>query len=224
LGLNDKELSACLSENLEGWAQSLADGIPEFDLASMDPFTYKQYDYVLNLRPFPVIPMVKVTDIVIRHLSKINVANLKLDTAGKRMTFEILAPLLQANGRYATGGNLWFLALLGKGTWNIDINGGKGAGGATFKMGRDSTGQEVLQIDQLKLDLDYDNIKLEVDGILHGHEILKRTGPLFNRYVNEHSKELWEIIKPEVVVGVSDIIKSIINKTLAKMPGLVKYF
>jgi len=221
-GLSDEKLSECLSEIVLSMGQLFKDGIPEIDLKTIDPFLMDRFDYTLNLRPITV--NARFTDIKIRHLAEYNIANFKLDMKNKRMSFELGAPIVRAEGNYEISGNLFVLPMIGNGPAWIDVTGGKSMGEMSFKIGRDNKGKEILQVDEFKLDLVYDDAKMVVTGLLNRHPTLKRAGPLINRLLNDYNKELFEIIKPQFVQQVSEIVKELFNHSFARMPFMVEYF
>lgn len=222
-GLNDAELSACLTETVQSMTRMFADGIPEIDLKSIDPYTQKRFDYILNLRP--VVANARFTSIVIRGLSAFENANFKLDTKGRRMNFKMSAPAVRAEANYEIGGNIPVIfQLIGGGQASIEVSGGNVEGDATFKIGRDSRGREILQIDELKLKLDYEDSLMQVGGLFARHPTLKRAGPLINRLLNQYQRELYEIIRPEFEHQVAEIAKDIMNNSFANMPFMTEYF
>jgi len=222
-GTSDEELSMCLTKTVTDMAQLFADGIPEIDLKSIDPYTQKRFDYVLNLRP--VIATARFTSIVIRGLSAFEQADFKLNTKGKRMHFKLGAPTIRAEANYEVGGNIPVLfQMIGNGPASIEVSGGNVEGDATFKIGRDSEGREILQIDQLKLNTNYEDALVQVGGLFNKHPTLKRAGPLINRLINQYQHELYGIIKPEFERQVEDIVKDIMNNSFANMPFMTEYF
>jgi len=222
-GLTDTELSVCLTDTVKSMTQMFADGIPEIDLKSIDPYTHKRFDYTLNLRP--VVATARFTSIVIRGLSAFEDANFKLDTKGRRMSFKIGAPAIRAEANYEIGGNIPVIfQLIGGGPASIEVTGGNVEGDATFKIGRDSRGKEILQIDELKLKLNYEDALMQIGGLFARHPTLKRAGPLINRLINQYQHELYEVIRPEFEHQVSDIVKDIMNNSFANMPFMTEYF
>jgi len=221
-GLSDEDLSSCMTEIVKGMSQQFADGLPELDLESIDPYLMNKFEHTLNLRP--LVATAKFTKIVIRGLSQYDDMEFHIDTKNRRMSFEIGAPTIRAEANYEIGGNFVLLPMVGNGHASIDIKGGRVRGESTFKIGRNSEGKEILQLDEFKLDLNYDDAKMEVLGLLNRHQTLKRLGPLINRLLNDYNKELYELIRPEFVAQTTDIVKGIINSSISHMPFMTEYF
>jgi len=222
-GLNDEELSACLTDNVKSMGQMFADGIPEIDLKTFDPYTTKRFDYTLNLRP--VIATTRFSNVVVRGLSAFDQAHFKLDTKGRRMSFKLGSPAVRAEANYELIGNIPVLfQMIGNGPCSVDITNGVSEGEATFKIGRNAQGKEVLQVDELQLSLDYEDSVLQIGGLFNRHPTLKRAGPLINRLANQYQHELFEIIKPELDRQVAEIVKEIMNNSFANMPFMAEFF
>jgi len=222
-GLTDAELSLCLTNTVKSMGQQFADGIPEIDLKSIDPYTMKRFDYTLNL--LPLVARARFTSIVIRGLSAFENADFKLDTKGRRMSFKIGAPTIRAEANYDISGNVPMLfQMIGNGPASIEISGGHIEGDASFKIGKDSRGRQILQIDNLRLNTNYEDAMVQVGGLFNKHPTMKRAGPLVNRLINQYQHELYEIIKPEFEKQVEEIVKDIANNSFAEMPFMTEYF
>jgi len=222
-GLNDEELSQCLTDIINDMKSMFADGIPEIDLKSIDPFKMDKFDFTLNLRP--IIINTKFNSVVLRHLTKWDDAKFKLNMAAKTMEFEFSAPTIRAEANWALSGNIPVIfQLIGSGNAWIDISGGKVRGRTNFKIGTGPNGKEILQMDRLVLDLDYDDSKVQINNIFGNHPTLSRAGPLINRLANDYQKEMYHIIKPQFGEYVADIVKEIANKAFANMPFMTEYF
>jgi hypothetical protein len=106
----------------------------------------------------------------------------------------------------------------------MDIRGGHLEGDAFLTIERDGNQREILQVEGLKLRLEYEDGLIDIGGIFNGSRLLKPAGGFVARVIDRYQHELHSLIRPAFERQVAAIAMRVANKSFARMHFLAGFF
>ncbi|CAH1994659.1 unnamed protein product [Acanthoscelides obtectus] len=167
----DSEMIKCFIGAIHHLRPYLAQGIPEIELPSVEPF--KMEELTLSLTTGPNGYRVSLKDIDVFGASNFTVRKMRLSDENRPFESVINIPVLRINSRYESSGVLIILPASGNGTFNGQLEGVE----ATVR-GRTSIKEKeslkYLHVDALHVDLVVRNIRLLVKNVYKNNAILSK--------------------------------------------------
>nr|CAH7731859.1 unnamed protein product [Callosobruchus chinensis] len=186
----DPEMIKCFIGAIHHLRPYLAQGIPEIELPSVEPF--KMEELTLSLTTGPNGYRVSLKDIDVFGASNFTVRKM----------------------RYESSGVLIILPASGNGTFNGQLEGVE----ATVR-GRTSINEKenlrYLHVDALHVDLVVRNIRLLVKNVYKNNAILTQA---INLFLRENGMEVFKVMLPQLRKKLAVLFMSIANSLLSHVP------
>ncbi|CAH1994655.1 unnamed protein product [Acanthoscelides obtectus] len=208
----DSEMIKCFIGAIHHLRPYLAQGIPEIELPSVEPF--KMEELTLSLTTGPNGYRVSLKDIDVFGASNFTVRKMRLSDENRPFESVINIPVLRINSRYESSGVLIILPASGNGTFNGQLEGVE----ATVR-GRTSIKEKeslkYLHVDALHVDLVVRNIRLLVKNVYKNNAILTQA---INLFLRENGMEVFKVMLPQLRKKLAVLFMSIANSLLSHVP------
>jgi len=215
---SDELINKCLRRILEDLRPRLAKGIPEIGLEPLDPFYLDQIKFKQGHGSIVIEAL--LTNTTVLHLAEFSRAEFKVQSKNRILTFDLEAPRVRVDGKYNLGGKILLFPIGGTGPYWFDIGNVKVRGYAKLVPGKSENGTKILQIADIKLDLQIKDLKVKLLNLFSGNPVL---GPVINNVLNENVQDLFLEVKPNIVKIIEGIVQSIANRIIGNMPFLHDY-
>lgn len=208
----DPKLVQCITASLHHLRPYLAQGIPEIEMPSVEPFRMDELS--LSLTTGPNGYKVTLRDLDIFGASNFTISDLKLSQGSEPFQAHIKIPELKINARYTSSGVLIILPASGQGNFHSTLGDILATVQGT-KSSRQRAGQEYLHIDTLDIDLNIKTVRMVVKKVFNNNRILAEATNLFLR---ENGHEVLKAMMPQLRQKLSDVFKGISNQLLTHVP------
>ncbi|XP_045471911.1 uncharacterized protein LOC123678759 isoform X1 [Harmonia axyridis] len=213
----DLQLIKCFKDALHHLTPYLAEGIPEIELPSVEPFRMDELS--LSLTTGPNGYKVSLLDIDIFGASNFSVKKLRLSEKDRPFETRIHIPKLKINSRYKSSGVLIILPASGNGTLNGLFEDLTAIVRGTASIS-EKEGVKYLHIDTLNVDIEIKNVKMVVKDIYRNNSILTQA---INLFLRDNGQEILRIMLPQLRMKLATLFMDISNKLLSHLPLDVFY-
>ncbi|KAJ9577481.1 hypothetical protein L9F63_005982, partial [Diploptera punctata] len=167
--LGDPGLVSCIIGALHHLRPYLAQGIPEIEMPSVEPFRMDELS--LSLTTGPNGYKVTLRDLDIFGASNFSVKELKLSEGDKPFEAKIAIPELRINARYTSSGVLIILPASGQGNFHSTLSDILATVRGTISS-QQRAGRDYLHVDTLTIDLTIKTVRMAVKKVFNNNRIL----------------------------------------------------
>ncbi|KAH8288376.1 hypothetical protein KR054_001795 [Drosophila jambulina] len=209
---DDPKLVDCFIGAIEHLKPYLADGIPEIQLPSVEPF--KMDTLALQLTEGPQGYKITLKNMEAFGASNFQVKSLKLSDGSEPFKAKIVMPKLKIEAKYTSSGVLLILPASGGGDFHANFEGV--SADLTGKTSRPSAkGGKYLHIDALSLVLDVKDVKMSISGAFNNNRILLEATNLFLR---DNSQIVLEAMQAQLQKKLASEFGKLANQLLKNVP------
>ncbi|XP_017081777.1 uncharacterized protein LOC108115040 [Drosophila eugracilis] len=209
---NDPKLVDCFIGAIEHLKPYLANGIPDIQLPSVEPF--KMDTLALQLTEGPQGYKITLKNMEAFGASNFQVKSLKLSEGSEPFKAKIVMPKLKIEAKYTSSGVLLILPASGGGDFHANFE-----GVSADLTGKTSThaakGGNYLHIDALSLVLDVKDVKMSISGAFNNNRILLEATNLFLR---ENSQIVLEAMQAQLQKKLASEFGKLANQLLKNVP------
>ncbi|XP_044728085.1 uncharacterized protein LOC123291745, partial [Chrysoperla carnea] len=209
----DPKLIDCYIKALHHLKPYLANGIPEIELPSVEPFQMDELS--LSLTTGPNGYRVSLTEMDIYGASNFTVTKLKLSENGKPFEAVIKIPYMKILAKYASTGVLIILPASGNGTFHGSFEDATAIVRGKVSNSLRDDGLNYLHVDTLNVDLNVRMAKMAVKKVFNNNRILIEATNLFLR---ENGNEVLKAMTPQLRKKLSVVFQNIANQLLTHVP------
>ncbi|XP_034663033.1 uncharacterized protein LOC117898014 [Drosophila subobscura] len=209
---DDPKLVECFMSAIEHLKPYLANGIPEIQLPSVEPF--KMDSLALQLTEGPQGYKITLKNMEAFGASNFQVKSLKLSENNEPFKAKIVMPKLKIEAKYTSSGVLLILPASGGGDFHANFEGV--SADLTGKTSvRTSKGENHLHIDSLSLVLDVKDVKMSISGAFNNNRILLEATNLFLR---DNSQIVLEAMQAQLQKKLASEFGKLANQLLKNVP------
>ncbi|XP_060517811.1 protein takeout-like isoform X2 [Cylas formicarius] len=201
-----------MKESIETLRPLLVDGIPEFDIPSIEPLIIPEV--IIDQGNGPVSVKSIYRDINVHGPSEFVIKNVRFDFDKDKVKVKIWFPWLQVNTNYSMDGRILMMPIKGSGLsygnyTDIDAT-------VSMKAQRLQKGNETFyNIKDFFVDFNIGKASLFFDNLFNGEPQL---GEAMNLFLNDNWKSVSKEIKPVLEDTIAKIFKKFSNKIFHKYP------
>ncbi|KAI8045169.1 uncharacterized protein LOC128264655 [Drosophila gunungcola] len=208
----DPKLVDCFIGAIEHLKPYLADGIPDIQLPSVEPF--KMDTLALQLTEGPQGYKITLKNMEAFGASNFQVKSLKLSDGSEPFKAKIVMPKLKIEAKYTSSGVLLILPASGGGDFHANFEGV--SADLTGKTSRPAAkGGKYLHIDALSLVLDVKDVKMSISGAFNNNRILLEATNLFLR---DNSQVVLEAMQAQLQKKLASEFGKLANQLLKNVP------
>ncbi|XP_016975334.1 uncharacterized protein LOC108041812 [Drosophila rhopaloa] len=209
---DDPKLVDCFIGAIEHLKPYLANGIPDIQLPSVEPF--KMDTLALQLTEGPQGYKITLKNMEAFGASNFQVKSLKLSDGSEPFKAKIVMPKLKIEAKYTSSGVLLILPASGGGDFHANFEGvSADLTGKTSKHA--AKGGNYLHIDALSLVLDVKDVKMSISGAFNNNRILLEATNLFLR---ENSQVVLEAMQAQLQKKLASEFGKLANQLLKNVP------
>lgn len=149
-------------------------------------------------------------------LSKFQAKHIDADLAAGHINIVMQVPRIDINGHYKADGKVLVINLSGEGAFNSTLTNVMGRGSATIVPKQDSAGVQKYVVGGTNIDFDIGGASVHLDNLFNGEA--PALSDSTNKFLNDNSKIIIDVVKPQIKKEVQRLLTSILNDALSKLP------
>ncbi|XP_058825090.1 protein takeout-like [Topomyia yanbarensis] len=204
----------CLLEQIGTTFSKHTKGIPEVNLAALDPLKIEKMDIVQGEGPINIELNFRNVDLIGLSESEIKKAN-GFTANPTKMELSLLVPVASLVGGYKIKGKVLILPIQGDGHSNMTmVNCGihmKWNG----KLVDHANGKKHYQLDKMKATVDTTRFYMHFSNLFNGDKAL---GDNMNQFLNDNWQDILKELKPAIVKAFAQIFQKVISNVFDKVP------
>ncbi|XP_037036850.1 uncharacterized protein LOC119074672 [Bradysia coprophila] len=209
---SDPRLIECLKNSLHHLKPYLAQGIPEIEMPSVEPFLMDSLS--LQLTGGPQGYRVTLKNMEIFGASNYTVNSVKLSRNGAPFEASITIPRLSIRAKYTSSGVLIIIPASGQGDFDATLDGVAVDLKGTVSNEIKSTGT-YMHVESLVLNLNVKKVRMNIAKVFKNNRILTEATNLFLR---ENGLEVLKAMQPQLQKKLSAKFSGIANQLLLHVP------
>jgi hypothetical protein len=209
---SDPQLISCLTGALHHLKPYLAEGIPEIEMPSVEPFIMDSLS--LQLTDGPQGYRVTLKHMEIFGASNFTVKKLKLSENNQPFEARIAIPKLDIKAKYSSSGVLLIIPASGSGDFTGQLEGVIADVRGTVSTSEKPTGTH-LHVDTLELLLNIKKVRLHISRVFANNRILTQATNLF---LQENGHEVIKAMQPQLQKKLAIEFSKIGNQLLKYVP------
>ncbi|KAH8358938.1 hypothetical protein KR093_003374 [Drosophila rubida] len=191
-------------------------GLKELGLVQLDPLRVKKFSLGKNPKsPVNIDLTFSNADLLGLGDAQVKKASAFTVDLSRDITFDMVSPRITLKGPYSIEGKVLILPIQGKGDAQIELKRCKVHAVIKLKAVKKGPRQTIAEVVDVKLDLDPSRVTYKFDGLFNGQ---KAQSDNFHALVNESWLEIFNELKADISTATGLIFKSILNRTLSKLP------
>lgn len=208
----DPQLLECLKGSLHHLKPYLAQGIPDIEMPSVEPFVMDTLS--LQLTDGPQGYRVNLKNMEIFGASNYTVKSIKLSENGRPFEARITIPRLLIRAKYSSSGVLLIIPASGSGDFDGTLDGVTADLKGTISTKKLATGTH-MHVDSLNLELGIKKVRMHINKVFKNNRILTEATNLFLR---ENGLEVLKAMQPQLQKKLSAKFAGIANQLLKHVP------
>ncbi|XP_055694818.1 uncharacterized protein LOC129796516 [Lutzomyia longipalpis] len=201
----------CFKKMFEGMFTALAKGVPEVGIEPFEPLRIPNVQISKGMGSLTLAGGFK--DLLVRGPSNGTVRRALLNFDDKSLDFDLELPLLRINATYNLKGNVLLLPLVGNGDVKMALKDVKS--NVVTKFSIKKLPEEVIQIDEMKVTFLVGGMKIHLDNLFNGNQIL---GASLNLFLNQNANEIIAELRSDLENGLAKIFITLWNSVFSRMP------
>ncbi|XP_055703719.1 uncharacterized protein LOC129802123 [Phlebotomus papatasi] len=201
----------CFKKMFEGMFKSLAKGLPEVGIEPFEPLKIQNVQISKGMGSLTLAGGFQ--NLLVRGPSNATVRRALLNFADKTLDFDLELPLLRINATYNLKGNVLLLPLVGNGDVKMALKDVKSNVATKFSIKK--LPEEVIQIDEMKVQFLVGGMKIHLDNLFNGNQIL---GASLNLFLNQNANEIIAELRSDLENGLAKIFINLWNNVFSRMP------
>ncbi|GAB0098498.1 circadian clock-controlled protein [Sergentomyia squamirostris] len=202
---------SCFKKLFEAMFTKLAGGLPEVEIAPFEPLKIQNVQISKGMGSLTLAGGFQ--DLLVRGPSNGTVRRALLNLKDKTLDFDLELPLLRINATYNLKGNVLLLPLVGDGDVKMALKDVRS--NVVTKISIKSLPEEVIQIDEMKVQFLIGGMKIHLDNLFNGNKIL---GASLNLFLNQNANEIIAELRNDLENGLSKIFITLWNNVFSRMP------
>ncbi|CAH1397712.1 unnamed protein product [Nezara viridula] len=208
---SEPEYEDCLKQQIDNAIQFFKNGDKKMGIIPLDPLHFDTMD--VEQGSGPVSLTLKMKNVSFVGLSESRVTSVKNDWKTMNLTFHI--PYAHNEGDYTINGQILVLPISGSGRVSMDWYDLSYIFEMTFKeITKD--GKKYYQIEKIPVAVVPKKVSFNFGNLFNGN---KELGDNTNKFLNEHSEEILNELKPAMSKTLEKGYRIYINRILAKIPA-----
>ncbi|KAB0797581.1 hypothetical protein PPYR_08574 [Photinus pyralis] len=209
---SDPKLNECIKEAVQKIKPLLADGLPEFDIPSLEPLHISEI--LIDHGAGALALKSTYTDIKVYGPSQFVLKSVKIDLKKDRVRLKLWLPHLRVVSQYSMNGRMLMMPISGKGEScgnysNIDVT-------VTLQGQRITKhGDVYFNIKDFYVDFVLGHATIKLENLFNGD---KHLGDTMNSFLNDNWQNVAKEIKPVLEDNVAKIFKKMANRIFSKYP------
>ncbi|XP_058449586.1 protein takeout-like [Malaya genurostris] len=204
----------CLFDQIATTLSKHSQGIPEVNLAALDPLKIEKMDIVQGDGPINIELNFKNVDLT--GLSESEVKKVTGFTANPtKMELSLLIPVASLVGGYKINGKVLILPIQGQGHSNMTMVNCDVHLKWTGKLVDHANGKKHYQMDKLKAGVDTTRFYMNFSSLFNGDKAL---GDNMNQFLNDNWQDILKELKPAIVKAFAQIFQKVISNVFDKVP------
>ncbi|XP_063926742.1 protein takeout-like [Zophobas morio] len=209
---NQNDLNECLSKAVKDAIEQLNRPFRDVGLPSMEPLEIPELTVGAGTGAVGLVQHFK--NMKVHGFSKPETTKFEFDLGKKIALLQCTFAEVKTVAEYDVNGKILVLPVYGKGTSTIKMENVTGT--ETFIMEKyEKKGQKYLKVVEGKLVLTPGLVKFKLENLFDGDKTL---GDNINSVMNENWKEVFADVKSSYEEAYSQIVETIFNNLLAKVP------
>ncbi|XP_059610137.1 protein takeout [Phlebotomus argentipes] len=201
----------CFKKMFEGMFTRLAKGIPEVGIEPFEPLRIKDVEISKGMGSLTLAGGFQ--NLLVRGPSNATVRRALLNFQDRSLDFDLELPLLRINATYNLKGNVLLLPLVGNGDVKMALKDVRSNVATKFSIKK--LPEEVIQIDEMKVTFLVGGMKIHLDNLFNGNQIL---GASLNLFLNQNSNEIIAELRGDLENGLTKIFINLWNNVFSRMP------
>ncbi|XP_050548948.1 uncharacterized protein LOC126910429 [Daktulosphaira vitifoliae] len=203
-------ISNCIIDSAYFLKNKIAEGIPEFDLAPLDPM-------VIDL----LIPSggrdikIETTNLRVTGASNFTVPYLEADIKRQKYEFQVKFPHMHILGNYNLDGKIVRMAIKGQGDFDLDIDGVRSNVSMLGKI-TNIDGLNYIRFDNVTVKIGIDRGRIELRNLFGGD---KNLGEIINTAINSNFIMFFTELRPII----QKVVEKLVMETVDKLTKLFTY-
>ncbi|KAI5693723.1 hypothetical protein M8J75_004465 [Diaphorina citri] len=190
---SDPSVNECLTESANNLAQYFKRGIPELGIGNVEPIIIDEIH--LSLGSGPNGYRATFRDINAYGVSNLTVIGARSDLSTNQFQFTFYVPKISVRGHYRSSGVLIMVPATGGGEYWGEYEDCKAKVYLKASEYTRSDGKRYLRTEDLKMDFTVKNLKMGIEKVHNGNQILEAA---LNLFINSNAQELLKEMKPDI--------------------------
>ncbi|KAF0763199.1 putative beta-carotene-binding protein, partial [Aphis craccivora] len=200
---SDPDIPKCIIESAYSLRSKLAEGIPEFDVAPMDPM-------LINT----LIPTngnglkIETTNLLVTGTSNFTITHLTADIDKQKYNFQVRFPHMHVMGNYSIDGQIVRMIIKGRGDFDLDIYGVK-CNVSLLGNVIDIDGLNYIRFHHISLRIAINRGSIELRNLFGGD---KNLGEVLNLAINANFVMFFMELRPIIQKVLEEFVLDTVEK------------
>lgn len=165
--LSDPKRDECIKDSIQAFLPSLRNKVDNFDLQSIDPFSYESlmFNYK-NSEAF--VGSFNLKNVKTYGMSRGKVESVKSDFANDELSIQanLFFPKLFSTASYQSNVSLNFLQFISKGQYNLTLKDVKAKWNIKGKLDKKEDEELYMKVNKFEISFEADDLKISATGLL----------------------------------------------------------
>jgi len=213
---NNPDFNGCIKKTLQDLLPKFKNGIPELNIASLDPFFLDEY--LLNYEAGDIAGKALFKNVYTHGLSGIKILDVRSeieDPEYLELEIDFFFPKVVGNGQYKGEGHIGNFPILGKGIFNATAY---NVTGTLHLIGHSTTidGEKHMKISDVRLkEHEIGDMKIFATNLINGNPELSE---MALNFANQFWRILHQLMLPNIQEGVEKVGRPFINQLFLQIP------
>uniref|UniRef100_A0A8D8LL64 Circadian clock-controlled protein n=1 Tax=Cacopsylla melanoneura TaxID=428564 RepID=A0A8D8LL64_9HEMI len=190
---DDPQVNECLIESANTLLKNFQRGIPELGVTNVEPIVIDEIHLALGSGPNGYRATFK--EVTAYGVSNMTVIGARSDLSSNQFQFTFHVPKISIRAHYRSSGVLIMVPATGGGEYWGEYDDCKAKVYLKASEYSRSDGRRYLRTEDLKMDFTVKNLKMGIEKVHNGNQILEAA---LNLFINSNSQELLKEMKPDI--------------------------
>ncbi|CAA9998700.1 unnamed protein product [Nesidiocoris tenuis] len=209
---SDPNVNQCLTYAANHLAVHMRRGIPELEIADVEPIILDEINLALGSGPDGYRATFK--DVKAYGVSNLTVTGIRSDIDSLQFQLSFFIPRIQVRAKYRSSGVLIMVQASGGGDYWGKYEGVK-AKVYIRASKQDIDGSTYLALEDLKMDFSVHDIQMGIENVHNNNAVIEAA---LNLFINSHSQELLKEMKPSIKKKLISTMHSFVDNLFARIP------
>lgn len=210
----DPKFQTCLIQSSNELIRQFRKGLPQLGYPEVEPIILDQIDIAIGESPNNYRAQFK--EVTAKGVSSLRVTSLRSNISDSEVLLQVFLdiPKIRAIAKYRSSGTLVLVQASGAGDYWGEYD---GVGAKVFIRAKlfNVQNRQYLKLQQLKMDFSVRDIKMGVNNIHDGSNILQAA---LNLFINSYSQELLKKMKPDIRRKLVHVMTNFVENLFSQVP------